>query len=71
MVKVNLEYEGGVSLLARFVVSHVYVNQKISHETLFNNDTALIVLYATRLYSDRGYNDLVIRYIEAKELLVS
>lgn len=53
------------------VVSHVYVNQKTSHETLFNNDTALIVLYATRLYSDRGYNDLVIRYIEAKELLVS
>lgn len=36
----------------------VYGDQKISHETLFINDTALIVLYATQFYSDRDYNDL-------------
>lgn len=36
----------------------IYGNEKISHETLFIHDTALIVLYSAQFYSDSSYNDL-------------
>lgn len=57
------------------VVRHIYVNQKISHETLFINDTALIVLYSTRYYSNNSADDLngfgytVFRYKGASNVL--